>query len=68
MTCKLRCDSLAEVNTMLREQLASANEQNDCYADDLQRAKDELHEAQGELKDKERQWREDQEVFSDANA
>ena len=59
----LRCDSLAEVNTMLREQLSSANEQSDSYAEDLQKAKDELHETQNELKDKESQWREDQEVI-----
>ena len=53
---------------MLREQLASANDQKDSYAGDLQKVQDELLETQVELKDKERQRRENQEVFNNVNA
>ena len=57
------CDSLADVNAMLREQLTSANEASDSYAEELQKTKEDLKEVRDELVSKESQWKEDQEVF-----
>ena len=62
-----RCDSLAEVNTMLREQLANANQNSDSYAEELKAAKDDLLTTKEELKGKEAQWKEEQEVDFDVS-
>ena len=64
-----RAESLAEVNAMLREQLAAANEGNEKMTedmkkitDDLQKCQQDFEDVQEKLKTTEQQWKEEQEV------
>jgi len=66
-----RAESLAEVNAMLRDQLATANEGNENLTadlkkvtDDLQKCQTDFEDVQEKLKTTEEQWKEEQENFS----
>ena len=59
----LRCESLAEVNAMLREQLVAANDANADLADDLRKVTEDWNMMKEEVREKEAGWREDQKVY-----
>lgn len=58
----LRCENLAEVNTLLREHLDKANEVNSALKEDVGKLTADWMRARKELELKESEWRNEREV------
>ena len=58
-----RCESLAEVNQMLRDQIAQANDANNVLSDDLQKVTEDWNEAKETLAKQEAEWKEEKEAL-----
>ncbi|XP_078394399.1 centrosome-associated protein CEP250-like, partial [Cetorhinus maximus] len=59
-----RCSSLAEVNTLLREQLNEANAANRALSEDLHKLTEDWTLAREELEVKESDWRHEEETYN----
>uniref|UniRef100_UPI00398EEC9C rootletin-like n=1 Tax=Pristiophorus japonicus TaxID=55135 RepID=UPI00398EEC9C len=59
--CYKKCSSLAEVNTLLREQLEQANAANQALSEDLRKLTEDWSMAREELEMKETDWRREEE-------
>ena len=57
-----RCENLAEVNSLLREQLGKANEVNSALKEDVGKLTADWMRAREELELKESEWRNEREV------
>jgi hypothetical protein len=63
----IRCSSLVQVNTILREQLDQAHLVNQQLTEDLRRITHEFQQVRDDLSKKTRDWKEEERVSSKRN-